>query len=312
MFLANVSANSTAFYFLYFSSDTVISNKNYTTDLIYGNYLENSKIRLNITGEVTDLYNLQTSSSNLLAGRRLGITQYNSTMGGFRETNETSGTKTLLLDSSFKKVVQISGSTEWFDYKINVTLYAYQDYFILRSWTKEKLNILLQDFKNPESSLYSLFQTIAFRNNSGVFTSSSASGDVYNASWVVPYNSSSVSSVALIVRNYSAWQEAGWENSGKNSSFSHILNDYGAGTLNVITNQEFLGNDVFIYVFNSTSYTQVDNLWNKIYNPLDTKVLPQEDISALSVSKLNELRKMNYRTVADNLGGYNFYIEVGE
>jgi hypothetical protein len=310
VFFANVSANSSSFYYLYFSNDTSIKSTSYPTDLIYSNYLENSKIRLNLTGEVSEIYNLQTSSPNLLAGRNFGIVQYNLTTNNLQETNETSGTKSLIIDSNFKKVVQISGSKDWYDYKINITLYAYQNYFIFRSWVKEKVDVVVHDFKNPEANLYSSFENIAFRNQSGIFVSSSLSGNVPNASWIAPYNSSGVDSLAILTKNYSSWQEAGWNNSGKDFSFSHILNEYDDQTLSLSSGQEIFGDEVFVFPFKSTSYSEVENFWKKISNPLIKKVYPAEKILAISAGKLAELKKINYTEAKKALGGYDFRIEI--
>lgn len=313
VFFANASANSSNFYFLYFSPDKEIKPVSYESDLSYdGNYLQNSKIKLNLTGEISEIYNLETSSANLLSQRKFGIVQYNATTNSLVETNETSGTKSLIVDSNFKKVVEISGTTDWFDYKLEVILYAFQNYFIVKPWVKEKIDIILDDFKNPEAYLYSPFETIAFRNDTGIYTSSNLKGNVPNASWIAPYNSTSADSLALLTTNYTAWKQAGWNNYGNEISYSHLLNEYDTTTLSITAGQEFEGNKIFVFPFKSNSYSEVEDFWRKISNPLEVKVYPQQKFLAISVSKLKELKKVDYEEAVKSLGGYDFNIEIAE
>lgn len=310
VFFANISANSSELYHLYFSSDQSVEAVNYASDLIYSNYLQNSKLKLNLTGEISEIYNLQTSSSNILSGRKLGIMQFNATSGLLYQTNDT-GTKNLLINSSFIKKVQISGTNPWFDYKMNVTLYAYQPYFTLKTWVREKLSIALHDFRNPEADLAGIYGSVGYRNDTGNYTSTASIGNVNNTYYIASFNSSAAQdSLALLTTNHSTWSSAGWNNSGSDFSFSHIANEYDNNTISIQEGQEFLTNEVFVFPFKSTDIGQVEDFWKKISNPLQVTDHPIETMKVLSASKLLELEKINYTEAVKSLGGYDFSIEI--
>ena len=312
VFFAQLEANSSKFYFLYFSEDKQILAPNYTSDLSYANQLlQNSKLKLNLTGEVEELYNKQTNSQNLLQATKLGILQYNATTGLTSETNSTSGSPVLLLDSEFKKVVQVSGTTQWFDYKLNVTLYAWQPFFLLESWVRQKQDTIVNKFNNPGAELYSSFEFIAFRNQTGVFTSQAERGNVANASWIAGYNSTGVDSLALLNVNFSQWKQAGWQNFAREISFSHVANQYDSSSLSIAAGQEFR-TFAYVFPFKASDHSQVDELWKKLSNPVSAQTLPPEKFLVISFSKLKELKKIPYEEAVKSLGGFDFQLEIAK
>jgi len=290
VFLANVSANETAVYYLYFSNDSAILPPSYTSDLSYSSYLQNSKVKLNLTGEVSDVY---SDSTDLLSGRRLGIVQYNASTGTVVETNATTGSPTLVVDTALKKVVVISGTTDWYDYRLNITLYAYQPWFKVDAWVKENTSVHLDDFRMPEAELYSAFSAVYWRNASGEYSSTDASGLV-NASWIAPYNAS-VYSLSLLRTNDT---KAEWEGYGERIAFTK-------GSLDATAGSEWSDT---AYALPFTALDDVRAIWSKLSNPLKVDVLPVEQLKAVSVSKLKELKKVNYSEAREALGGYDFEV----
>ncbi|MBI5872046.1 hypothetical protein HZB88_03085 [archaeon] len=314
LFLANVSANQVGKYYLYFSPEKNISSANYTTDLNYTTYLENSKVRLNVTGEIAEIYN-KTCSINIVGGRAFGIVQYNTLTDTTKQTTNTSGTVTTLVNGKLKKVVQINGSADWFWYKVNVTLYAYVGYFIWDSWINETQAVVVNDFKQPEVNLsIPSAGTIAFRNDTGVYTSTGSSGNTSNVSWLIAYDSSTArDSLAIVVKNYTTWNQSGWNNSGVEYSFSRIQNEYDSGSLSITQYQIFDDNPVYVHPFKSTDpRTMIDGFYNRTKNPLSVTVYPKEKLSVLSVAKLKALRTQGYGEIVRMLGGYDFNIEISE
>ena len=294
VFLVNISANETKLYSLYFSNETEVSATNYTSDLSYGSYLQNSKIKLNLTGEVSDVYD--ENNVNLLSGRRLGLMQYNATTGTIVETNATTGSPTLVVDTPLKKVVQISGSTDWYDYKFNVTLYAYQTWFKLDAWVKEKVDVHLDDFRMPEGELYSAFSEVDWHNATGDYSSTAATS-VVNASWIAPFNTTGVDSLALLKLNDT---KAEWESNGEKIAFTK-------GSLDASTSEEWYDT---AYALPFTDLNDVKSFWNKITNPVTVRVMPVQQLKALSITKLKQLESLNYGEVKKSLGGYDFRIEI--
>jgi len=293
VFLANVSANETKIYYLYFSNETQVIPPTYTTDLTYGSYLQNSKLKLNLTGEISDLY---ANGVDLLSGRRLGLVQYNATTGSTVETNATTGGHTLLVDTPLKKVVEISGTTDWYDYKFNVTLYAYQPWFKLDVWVKEKVSVHVDEFKMPEAELYSGFSEVDWHNSTGDYSSTQSSGQV-NASWLAPFNSTGIESLSLLKLNDST---ASWTDYGEKIAFTQPPGDYTAG-------ETWQGST---YIMPFTDLNDVKVFWKKITNPVSVQLLPVQQLKALSITKLKNLKSLNYTEVKKSLGGYDFRIDI--
>ncbi len=315
--LLNISAGEVKELYLYFSPNEKIPPANFSTNLTFNestNTLQNSMIKLKLGGEVVEVYDLANNSQNLLAGRRLGIVQFNETTGTLVETSEGSGSVSVVVDSPFKKVLLISGSTSWYDYEFEVTLYPRQDYFILKPYLKEKLNVTLHDFKFPEMVLSQSFGNVSYRNGTqgGFQNSSETYGNVEGCYWIAPRTQGSKRMLALVTTDPSAWKSCGWNASSKEISFSMISEEYDSGSILVNESDEFSGSRIFVKLFDSAHPEEVETFWKKVFDPPEVKVLPREETYVLSATKLQELKESDYEKVKNSLGAFEFSILIEE